>query len=170
MPAPENLATIELVDITWDDERARLLRSEMDRELTARYTDPAAPPEPDAMQERRTRALSVDAAQVVTTVVAIDADGEPLGHAALRRLGDDWEIKRVIVRSTARGRGIGRAIMEHLETRARAEGATRVILQTGTMQPESIAMYENRGYRRVPVYEPYLETMPGSLCYEKPLA
>ncbi|MEH3089878.1 MAG: GNAT family N-acetyltransferase [Microbacterium arborescens] len=45
-----------------------------------------------------------------------------------------------------------------------AAGA-RVILQTGLQQPESIALYASMGFTRIPVYEPYVETMPRSVCF-----
>ena len=95
----------------------------------------------------------------------LDADGTPTGHVILRRLGDEWEIKRLVVTAAARGRGIARALMHAALDRARTGGAERVILQTGIPQPESVALYESLGFTRIPVYEPYAETMPRSVCF-----
>lgn len=156
-----------LVATAWDDERAVALRAEMDAELAARYAPPAdAPPEPAAFARARTIALQVDPATVIETVLALDADGTPLGQLALRRLGEEFEIKRVIVAAAARGRGVGSAMMARAISVAREAGAPRVILQTGSMQPESIALYGKLGFTPIPVYEPYIETMSGSLCFE----
>ena len=154
--------------VEWDDPRAVALRDAMDAEMTVRYHRPE--PEPAEITERRRVSLAVDPALVKATVLVIDADGTPLAHAALRLLGDDWEVKRVIVVDGQRGRGIGRALMTHLERLATAGGARRLILQTGDRQPDAVALYERVGYTPIPIYEPYIETIPFSLCFEKRLA
>lgn len=152
--------------VPWDHRRAVALRAEMDDELRARYPafifalpDGTVPP-----------SLAVDPADVLATVVAFADDGRPVGHAAVRNLRGDWEIKRVIVTPDWRGRGVGRAMMATLEEIAASFGASRVILHTGDRQPEAVRMYQGLGYRRIPVYEPYASVMPTSFCFEKPLA
>jgi GNAT superfamily N-acetyltransferase len=139
----------------------------MDAEMSLRYA--RAEPEPVQTVSKRAAALTVDPGDLITTLLAVDDDGTPIGHAALRMLRGDWEIKRVIVAHGHRGRGIGRALMVRLAEVARAGGASRVILQTGERQPEAIGLYAALGYSSIPVYEPYIETMPSSLCFEKVL-
>ena len=41
-------------------------------------------------------------------------------------------------------------------------------LETGTRQPEAIALYESSGYARVPCFPPY-DDDPLSVCFAKPL-
>ncbi len=84
----------------------------------------------------------------------------------LRRLGDEWELKRLVVAPHGRRRGVGTALTQAVIDRARREGARRVILQTGAPQPESIALYVAAGFTPIPVYEPYAETMANSRCFE----
>ncbi|WP_411699821.1 GNAT family N-acetyltransferase [Conyzicola sp.] len=151
--------------VEWDDPRAVELRAAMDAEMTVRYYRPE--PEPAAITAKRQLALAVDPALVTATVLVLDSDGTPLAHAALKLLRGDWEVKRVIVVDGQRGRGIGRALMNHLEQLAAAGGATRLILQTGDRQPDAVALYERVGYTPIATYEPYIETIPGSLCFEK---
>jgi hypothetical protein len=55
------------------------------------------------------------------------------------------------------------------DPRARAGGAKRVILQTGDLQVEAVALYERTGYERIATYEPYVTAIPFSLCFEKRL-
>ncbi|WP_255359407.1 hypothetical protein [Frondihabitans sp. PAMC 28766] len=43
------------------------------------------------------------------------------------------------------------------------------MLQTGDRQPDAVRLYERFGYTPIPVYEPYVEAIPFSLCYEKRL-
>lgn len=149
----------EVVEVAWDDPRAVALRGAMDQEMGRLYGDAPSP-------EVR-RALAVDPADVLVTVIAVDA-GEGVGHAALRRLGDGYEVKKVVVSETHRRRGISRALLAAVEDAARARGATRAVLQTGDRQPEAMALYEATGWRRIPVYPPY-DVLANSRCYAKDL-
>ena len=157
-------------NVSWDDHRAARLRSVMDAEMSVRYASYTPEPEPAEVTARRTASLAVDPADVRAVVLVLDDDGTPIAHAALRELRGDWEVKRVIVSDAHRGRGIARALMNHLESLARAAGVSRLILQTGDRQPDAVAVYERVGYTPIPIYEPYVETIPNSLCFEKVLA
>jgi putative acetyltransferase len=65
--------------------------------------------------------------------VSARAGGALLGVGALRRLGPTHaELKSMHVSAQARGRGIGRAIVDHLLALAAAEGYQRISLETGT--------------------------------------
>lgn len=76
-----------------------------------------------------------------------------VGCGGLRRWGPGiGEIKRMYVDPGARGSGIGRAILEGLESAARDRGYLSIRLETGTPQPEAVALYESAGYARI---EPY---------------
>lgn len=154
----------ELVEVGWDDPRAVAVRAAMDVEMGLRYAGSGLDPIVAAA------AFTVDPADVVSTVVAIAPDGTTVGHAALRRLGNDWEIKRVMVDAAHRGAGVAGRLMAAVESAAARRGAARVILQTGVRQPEAVALYTRLGYLRIPIYPPYTDTVPFSLCFEKPLA
>ena len=157
--------TFTFESVEWDDPRAVALRDLMDAEMTARYSSDRV--EPAEITAKRQASLAVDPALVKATVLVLDADGTPLAHAALKLLRGDWEVKRVIVVDGQRGRGIGRALMNELERIAVDADAPRLILQTGDRQPDAVALYERVGYTPIPIYEPYVETIPNSLCFEK---
>ena len=98
-------------------------------------------------------------------------DGQPVGCGAWRshaRSGEVAEVKRVFVRSEARKRGLARSIMAALEEDARVHGRKRIILETGTGQPEAIALYEALGYERIPNFG-YYKDEPGARCFGKAL-
>ena len=60
-------------------------------------------------------------------------EGELLGVGALRDLGSGHvEIKSMHTAEAARGRGVGRLVLDHLLAEARARGSTRVSLETST--------------------------------------
>jgi GNAT superfamily N-acetyltransferase len=157
---------VVLEHVGFDDPRAAALRAVMDVEMEVRYSPSRAP----ELEAEIHRVLRIDPATILATVLAVDRHGVAVAHAALRRLGDDLEVKRVIVGAEYRGAGLGRLVMNELERIARAAGAPRLILQTGDRQPEAVALYERLGYTPIPVYEPYAAVMPFSLCFEKTLA
>jgi len=96
--------------------------------------------------------------------------GRPVACGAYRPMSPDVaEIKRMYVEPDYRGRGLGRRILQELETRARRDGYSWARLETGTLQPEAIRLYERAGYYRIDCYGIYVEN-PGSVCFEKALA
>ncbi|MBY8847808.1 GNAT family N-acetyltransferase [Saccharothrix sp. MB29] len=80
----------------------------------------------------------------------------------------DAEIKRMYVVDSLRGRGLSRVVLAALEDAARAAGRTRMVLETGTRQPEAIGLYEAAGYGRIDNFGVYRHH-PDSLCYGKAL-
>lgn len=60
------------------------------------------------------------------------------------------EIHRLYVRPDCRGRGLARMLVDHVETRARAAGTSRIILWSDTRFENAHALYEKRGYVRAP--------------------
>ncbi|MGH3361182.1 MAG: GNAT family N-acetyltransferase [Nocardioides sp.] len=78
------------------------------------------------------------------------------------------EIKRMYVVPDARGRGLARRVLAHLEATARAAGAEVAILETGTRQPEAMGLYASSGYLEVPKFGFYCHA-PLSRCYGKRL-
>jgi GNAT superfamily N-acetyltransferase len=96
-------------------------------------------------------------------------EGRPVGCIGLRRYDDDIaEIKRMYVVPDARRQGVGRVLLEVLEAHARRLGYRAVILETGVMQPEALALYESRGYSRIENYGHWADS-PLSVCFEKRL-
>jgi GNAT superfamily N-acetyltransferase len=86
--------------------------------------------------------------------VVLYARGRPVGCGGLRSLGPELaEIKRMFVTSDARRKGYGRRLLEELERRAAATGATRVRLLTTEALTEARALYESAGYAVVETQE-----------------
>jgi GNAT superfamily N-acetyltransferase len=125
-----------------------LLTAEVQREYQRRYGDAGD-------------ASPIDAAEFVTPhglfVVVLD-DGAPVGMGGWRRYDDGiGELKRMYVRESARGRGIARQLLAHLESTAAEAGIRRLVLETGVAQPEAIALYRSAGYVDVPSFGYYVD-------------
>jgi GNAT superfamily N-acetyltransferase len=56
------------------------------------------------------------------------------------------EIKRMYVAPAGRRKGYARRVLTVLEDTARDAGADVLVLETGTMQPDAISLYEASGY------------------------
>ena len=78
------------------------------------------------------------------------------------------EIKRMYVRPEMRGRGVARHVLEALEREAKTLGATRLLLETGTRQPEAIALYMKAGFTPTGPFGEYRPS-PLNTFMEKPL-
>ena len=87
------------------------------------------------------------------------------GCVALRLLApDSAEMKRLYVRPTHRGKGLGRALAEGAIAAAREAGCARIVLDTLPQMHEAQAMYALLGFKPI---GPYLrEPTPGALCFE----
>ncbi|SER43880.1 Acetyltransferase (GNAT) family protein [Streptomyces sp. yr375] len=80
----------------------------------------------------------------------------------------DAELKRMFVIREMRGLGLARRILSILEDDARSAGRTRMVLETGTEQPEAIALYTSSGYEPCTKFG-YYRTYEASRCFAKPL-
>jgi ribosomal protein S18 acetylase RimI-like enzyme len=77
-------------------------------------------------------------------------DGEAiLGHlqAVPRDAGETWEVTNTAVVEEARGRGIGRLLLERAVEEARAAGAVRVVLATAAADVGNLRFYQRCGFR-----------------------
>lgn len=150
--------TFVIDPVSWDDPDAVRLRDAQRTELDARYgTDNHEPGE-------------VPTADTVPVfLVARDADGTAIGCGGLRLLEPgSGEIKRMYVAPSSRGTGVATALLRALEDHARRLGLTRLLLETGTGQPDAIRFYQREGYEPIEAYGPYVgETI--SRCFARDL-
>jgi putative acetyltransferase len=84
------------------------------------------------------------------TFFSFRREGELLAVGALKQLdGQHAELKSMHTARAARGRGVARALLEHLVGVARARGCSRVSLETGTQDAfaPARALYAGAGFR-----------------------
>ena len=102
----------------------------------------------------------------VTFLVA-RAEGQAVGCAAVVKSTDGWaEIKRMFVSPAARGKKVGRLLLERLEAIARQKGIPALRLETGIRQPEALALYRSAGFQEIEPFGDYRPD-PLSLFMEK---
>jgi putative acetyltransferase len=150
--------TLSITSVDVHLPEAALLIERLTSELANRYNDDGAGDfHPDDVQSPRSGFLLAR------------FDGQAVACGGFRRLADDVaEIKRMFVDPAFRGRGIGRRLLTTLEEHIRLAGYARVQLDTGTMQPEAVGLYESAGYHRIAPYGFYRDD-PRCICYEKDL-
>lgn len=176
---------LELRPATYDHPDAALLIAAVQREYIERYggrdatpVDPAefAPPlghfvvgyaagEPVACGGWRTQGPGRSRDRGSACAVS-DAAPPPAGAGALHH--GDAEVKRMFVVAAHRGRGHARAVLAELERSAAAAGRRRTVLETGTRQPEAIALYTSSGYVPMTSFGVYRDS-PNCRCFAKAL-
>jgi len=178
-------AVLELRPATYDDPDAALLVAAVQREYVLRYgghdatpVDPVefAPPnglfvvgyaagEPVACGGWRAR--DPGRSRDRDSVCAGSGAAVPPAEADALRDGDA-EVKRMFVLAGHRGRGHARAVLAELERSAAAAGRRRAVLETGTRQPEAIALYTSSGYVPMTTFGVYRDS-PSCRCFAKAL-
>jgi putative acetyltransferase len=112
-------------------------------------------------------ALDVDGlASADVTFFALRDEGMLLGVGALRELdATHGEIKSMHTVRSARGSGVGRALLDHLLAVARSRGYARVSLETGTMDEFAAArsLYVKAGFEQCQPFADYFVS-PNSVC------
>jgi GNAT superfamily N-acetyltransferase len=149
--------TLQIREVGWNNPDAAALRAAQEAEIRDRYA--VDEPEPG---------VHPSAADMTCFFVAY-LDGEPVACGGMRAIdAEHGEIKRMYVVPERRGSGLAPAILTTLEDDARARGWARVVLETGTGQPEAVRLYEREGYSSIPLFGDYIGE-PTSLCFEKVL-
>ena len=169
---------VELTDEPYEGPVAAALVHALMRDLNERYAE-WAEDWPDEEREQRQASsdaeylAEVTAAQVSPpqgAFVVAWLDGEAVACGALRPAGVDGEgeVKRMYTVPGARRRGLGALVLERLEAQAAELGYRALRLETGTAQPEAIALCEKAGWHRITSYGRY-EGHVASVCLGKVL-
>jgi len=156
-PAPG----VTVIAVAGDDPAAERMRARQQAEIAARYGSPDAG---EFVAETAVANLVVrHDGEPVAFVALRDVSGEPDGRGGVHppRTG---EVKRLWVEPEHRGRGHARTAMRAAHRRAMAAGLERVVLETGTLQPESIDLYLSLGYVPIESYGHYAGH-PLSRCF-----
>ena len=73
---------------------------------------------------------------------------DPVGCCALLKMGNgSFELAKMAVAESERGRGVGRALLEHVVNDARSRGMRRLYLETNHSLHNAIHLYQSVGFR-----------------------
>ena len=146
------------MDIAVDDPAAEDVRALLAAHLA--FAHQHSPPED-------VHALGVEGLlDPAVTFFSARAGGRLLAVGALRHIdGGHAEIKSMHTAAWARGRGVGRALLDHLVAEARARGYRRLSLETGTMAAfaPARALYAAAGFLPCEPFGSYRHS-PNSTC------
>jgi len=93
--------------------------------------------------------------------------GEAIGCGAVKHHpGAVTDIKRMWLAESARGLGLGRRLLAHLEGLAREHGSREAHIETSDVLPEAVALYRSAGYVEV---EPFNDEPFADRWFTKPL-
>jgi GNAT superfamily N-acetyltransferase len=157
---------LEIVRVDYGHPDAMLLIAEVQAEYVTRYGGPDDTPLDPLMFEPPLGSFYVGYLEL--------GERRPVASGAWRAHDDveafgtrrTAEVKRMYVAPDARARGLARTMLAHLERTAAEAGAEAMILETGTAQPEAMALYESSGYTPIPSFG-YYQHAPLNRCYAK---
>ncbi len=99
--------------------------------------------------------------------LVVESDAAPVGCGGVRDLGGGrFEVKHLWLRPEVQGRGLGRALLTELETRAASLGATELVLDTNASLTAAGGLYRGSGYTEI---EPYNDNPNATNWYRKVL-
>jgi GNAT superfamily N-acetyltransferase len=152
------VAVLTIEPEPYDSPRAQLLIQRVQQEYVDRYGGPDATPV-------ESQQFSPPSGLFLLGCV----DGEPVACGAFRVMASGpAEFKRMYVDPRFRRQGHGRRLLAALEDAARRAGCHDAWLETGTRQPEAMALYAAAGYRPIAPFGHYAGA-PESRCYGKAL-
>lgn len=158
MLQPQVFAEIVIRRCNPDAPEVRALLAELDGYLNYLYPSISNP------------LMSISELRAPEVSFLVAREGEKLlGCGALVQRQGYGEIKRMMVSPAARGKGLGSKILHAIEVQALVYDLQVLRLETGTQQPESIALYRRAGYSDIAPFGDY-KPDPQSRFMEKRLA
>ena len=92
-------------------------------------------------------------AQPTRTYVVMDdaslRERSIIGYAGVFVLGSESDVQTIAIAPSGQGRGLGRALMEHLLEQARQQGATQMILEVRADNEPAVRLYRALGFVQI---------------------
>lgn len=155
MPPGTTSAELRLDRVDFRDPRVQRLVAEVQAHYVVIYGGPDDSP---------VDAREFDSPQGCFLLGTLEGEPVAMGGWRMRPELDDViggrsaEVKRMYVADSARRQGHARRVLGALERTAREAGAELLVLETGTMQPEAIALYEASGYTPTVAFGHYADS------------
>lgn len=147
----------EMPKLVWEIHEGELDHDDVRALLAQHFAEMRAGSPPSACHVLPVDGLKVPEIRFFT----LREGGSLLGCGALKRLEPGHgEIKSMRTANHALGRGVGKALLDHLLAAARQEGMNRLSLETGTGMQFAAAnrLYEKEGFERAGPFGGYAGT------------
>ena len=82
----------------------------------------------------------------------VEQEGEIVGTGAyypIERGNNAVEIRKMYLLTQARGKGLGKFLLQQLEGAIAAQGFLEISLETASVLSEAVRLYESSGYQRI---------------------
>jgi ribosomal-protein-alanine N-acetyltransferase len=92
--------------------------------------------------------IEVKDADISTLALVAEREANPAfaGFLIARHVGAEWELDNIVVAPEARGKGIGRRILEEFLIRAHQTNSQAVFLEVRESNTSAISLYEKLGF------------------------
>jgi len=118
-------------------------------------------------EKQRKQYVQHNKLEYINDVILIYDDKLPIACASFKFYDVDIaEVKRVFLREEYRGKKISKQLMFTLEEKAKKQGYSSLILETGLPLVAAIELYKKIGYSIIDNYGQY-KCMQGSICMQK---
>jgi len=84
-----------------------------------------------------------------------ESEGEVVGYAVMMSVLDEAHLLNISIAQDYQGRGMGRALLEHVIDIARRHGAQMMFLEVRPSNKNAIALYESIGFNEFSVRKGY---------------
>jgi GNAT superfamily N-acetyltransferase len=140
------MISMQLLHVSLDDVRVAPLLASMSDEYLARYGE----------NDEMSRAVAPEFEPPSGCFLILVDDTTTVAGGGFRRYDDQTcELKRMWTASSHRRQGHAERILEALKVRAREVGYSKVVLETGTQQPEAESLYLKMGLQRISAFGHY---------------
>jgi putative acetyltransferase len=144
---------IELEPVRSATDDLRALIDELDRTLAREYTP----------EQRHGLTLDGILAPHVRFFIA-RRDAAAVGCGGVALFDGFAEVKRMYVRESARGLGVARALLAHIERETQLSGRDVLRLETGARQLAAMRLYERAGFRPCAAFGDYTTMTPQAIA------
>ena len=97
----------------------------------------------------------------------METDGKVIGFAGMNVVLDEAHVRKIRIAPQYRGQGYARKSLEHIQTRAMAEGAEGLTLEVRSSNTPAIRLYEKFGFITEGIRKKYYDNKEDALIMWK---
>jgi ribosomal-protein-alanine N-acetyltransferase len=107
------------------------------------------------------RGIFIDCLRVPYVCELLEEGDQVLGYAIMSLGGDEAHLLNLCLDESARGRGLGELMLDHLTRRATLEGVRVLYLEVRPSNARAIRLYRRAGFARIGVRRNYYRAAAG---------